>query len=843
MYRMLRDLRTRGYRVTAVIAADGGSLAKDLARAGIPYHVLDLEFFDRRVRGAGERLFSLVRLFRRLKPDVVQYHLFSSMILGRLAAWLADVPARFSMIPGPYHLESPVLRQIDIGTAWLDSSIIAACQFTRALYTDGGVPPDRLTTIFYGQDHQPYDPARVDRLRVRRELGVPVDRPVVGDVAYFYPRLPDSPFTPPHLVGRSVKGHDVLLRAVPKVLESVPDALFVLVGEGWGSEGRAYELELKNLARELGVERSVLFTGKRSDIPETLAMFDVSVQCSLSENLGGAIESQFMGVPLVVTRVGGLVDAVEDGVTGVVVAPDDPDDLARGLVRLLTDKPMAARVGEAGRRFALGHFTMDHTADALDALYRSTLASVEQSSLGARRGYRLSRLPWRAASLATWGYNTLVAPVKRATRPGRSEAVRRNARIPVSGTIIQMAGAIDNADWFVHICRSLRQRGHPTAAIIGWPEGPLATQLTASGIPYGMMALSVAPEGGRFRLPLYLVRFPIAVLRLARQFRRERISIVHTHIFHSILVGRLAAWLARVPCRVSMVPGPLHLEAPLTRLADRLTAWMDHRVVAGSQATASLYRDLGMTEPRLECIPYGGDPVRFDPAVTDGARIRREFGISTTDRVIGLVAHFYPPRHDWRTPPALRGRGLKGHEDFLDAAAILRKSFPDSRFLIVGDGLRAAGERYREALMERSARSGLEGSVMFTGRRDDVPDLLAAMDVAVQCSLSENYGGTIEALLLERPVVATRVGGMPETVRDGETGLLVPPGDPAALADAIGRLLIDPECARAMGRAGRALMLDRYTLDQMVMRISRMYDEVLGGRTEAAPVVSARESS
>src|SRR6202030_3494642 len=92
-----------------------------------------------------------------------------------------------------------------------------------------------------------------------------------------------------------------------------------------------------------------------------------------------------------------------------------------------------------------------------------------------------------------------------------------------------------------------------------------------------------------------------------------------------------------------------------------------------------------------------------------------------------------------------------------------------------------------------------------------VASLLAAADVAVQCSLTENLGGTIEALLMECPVVATRVGGMPESVRDGETGLLVPPSDPAALAAAILRLLEHRDEAAAFGRAGRALMLERFT--------------------------------
>jgi glycosyltransferase involved in cell wall biosynthesis len=107
--------------------------------------------------------------------------------------------------------------------------------------------------IYYGQDHTLFDPARSDGARVRRELGIEPDRPVVGDIAYFYPPAPAGPFTPPDLAERDLKGHDVLLRAVPHVLRRVPDALFILVGDGWGAPGAAFMADMQRLARDLGI--------------------------------------------------------------------------------------------------------------------------------------------------------------------------------------------------------------------------------------------------------------------------------------------------------------------------------------------------------------------------------------------------------------------------------------------------------------------------------------------------------------------------------------------------------------------------------------------------------------
>ncbi len=841
MHQMLCGLRDRGHRTSAVISGGDGTLAARLTGDGIPFEVLDLDVLScRSAYEAGRKLSSLIALLRRARPDVVHFHLFPSIIVGRMAAWVADVPARFSMIPGTYYLEAPVLGDMDARTSRFDSKIIASCEYTRTLYARHGVSKDRVELVYYGQDPSLFSPAAADPRRVREDLGIPATRPVVGQVAYFYSPGAEGPFTPPHLVGRGIKGHDVLLRAFPRVLEQVPDALLLLVGEGWGPQGQAYMAEMRQLARDLGVADNVRFAGARSDIPETLQAFDVSVQCSLNENLGGSIESLLMARPLVASDVGGLPDAVKHERTGLLVPPDDPDALASAIARLLMDKPLARRLAETGREFALERLTLTRTVAELETLYRDELGAVAQADGGCIRRYRRLRTLTRSIYIAPWAWRALVKPVKRALRDFYRPAGISSTTAPVETApedapvtapprrvmhrrVVQMAGAVENSEWLVQICRRLQARGHNVSAIIGWPKRSLARRLQDSGVPYGATMLSFAQDKGRLRLPIYMLVLPRIVLGLAWQFRRLRVEVVHTHIFNSIIIGRVAAWLARVPCRVSMVPGPLHLEAPFTRAIDRLTCWMDHHVVAGCEATYDRYRAMGLSEPHLQCIRYGVDPDCFDPATADGSRVRAELGVPAAAPVVGLVAYFYPPRTDWETPPHIRGRGVKGHEDFLAAARLVHERYPEARFVLVGAGWGEAGERYRQQLLNTARADGLGDSVVFTGHRDDVPDVLAAMDVAVQCSLSENYGGTIESLLMCRPTVATRVGGMPETVRHEETGLLVPPRDPDALAAAICRLLDSPDEARRFAQAGRRLMLDRHTIEHTVAAIDDLY--------------------
>lgn len=401
--------------------------------------------------------------------------------------------------------------------------------------------------------------------------------------------------------------------------------------------------------------------------------------------------------------------------------------------------------------------------------------------------------------------------------------------------IAQVVSASEGADWLAAIAGGLRDRGHDVWAIIAAPDGRLPERLDDLGVPW--LATSLAPEpspagGGPLDLVSKGSKALAAAVRLYLLLRRLRVDVVHTHAFRAILLGRLAAWAARVPIQVSMVPGPYHLSAPIQRGLDRLTWRLDDRVVASCEYTRALYRELGVPSRRLACIYYGVDPSRFDPARAEPRRVRRELAVNDAP-LVGLVAYFYAPDYGRLIPPELRGRGLKGHEFFLEAAAQVLAELPQTRFVLVGDGYGEHGEAYGLRLRERSTALGLQHAVLFTGFRADVPDVLAALDVSVQCSLNENLGGTIESLLMEAPTVATRVGGMPEAVRHEETGLLVPPADAAALAQAILRLLRDREQARAWGRAGRRLMLERFTLERTVSDIDALYREVVEERHRA----------
>lgn len=390
-FEQLRDLRDKhGHHVSVILNGDRGALVDKFRAAGIRVLTADFEFLNSSdFFVLPKKILALARMLHRERFDVVQTHLFHSMVIGRIASWIADVPVRLAMIAGPFHLEAYTPRWIDKSTQWMETALIPSCDHSRQLYRSMGVSSDRLHVIYYGPDEAQFDPDQHVAAQLRRELGWGIQTPVIGMVAYFYPELGVNRWTPPAVQGKAVKCQADLIRAMPIILRQQPEAKLVFIGSGWGEAGEAYLEKMKELTRSLGLEDAVKFLGYRKDVPSLLKALDVTVQASLSENLGGTIEALLMKCPIVVTRVGGLVDSVIDGKTGVVVKPADPEALAHGLLSQLENPGRAAQMAEAGRRFMLDHFTLRATVDKQSALYGSLRARKRQGYRRALIAYRL----------------------------------------------------------------------------------------------------------------------------------------------------------------------------------------------------------------------------------------------------------------------------------------------------------------------------------------------------------------------------------------------------------------------------------------------------------------------
>ena len=442
MIAMMREQKRLGHDVAAIIPGRDGGIGARLDALGIPCHVAGVDILFARPFLVQKivALLRLARLLRTLRPDVVHSHIVNSVITARLASWIADVPIHLGANAHPYSMESDVLRPIEVGTSFCDAATIASCTYTHELMLRHGVPKDRLELIYYAVDQSGHDPALTDGSRVRRELGIAEEAPVIGKIAYFYAPANTAGLLPPRLVRRGIKGHDVLIRAAPQVLKSFPDAKFILVGRGWGTGGPKYEQELKDLAQSLGVSHAVLFPGERSDVPDVLASFDIAVQCSLSDNLGGTVEALLMERPLVVSDIGGFADTVLHEETGLVVPVDDPPALAAALERLLRDRALGRRLGENGRRRMLERFTLARAVAGTEELLARRRTAGRHYRIAVSIG-RTIALPFRLLPIGIDVYRGLrqhgFSPVRFVLRrirhiAGRCLALVRKPRVTAS---------------------------------------------------------------------------------------------------------------------------------------------------------------------------------------------------------------------------------------------------------------------------------------------------------------------------------------------------------------------------------------------------------------------------
>ena len=326
-------------------------------------------------------------------------------------------------------------------------------------------------------------------------------------------------------------------------------------------------------------------------------------------------------------------------------------------------------------------------------------------------------------------------------------------------------------------------------------------------------------ELGQLGIPLH--EYPVTTFRsvqalaqqarLARQIARSRIDIVHAYNFYGNVFALPPARLM-APVVIASIRDRSPYLTPMQKRVQRYACQFADRILVNADAVKDwLVGQEGYDPTNIVVIRNGVDMTRF-AASPAGDRIRFELGIPADSRLVVVVS---------------RLTRLKGIEQFLEAAASLKPWYPDVRFLIVGE-TSPPDPAYLRELEDLSKVLGVADCVTFTGRRSDVPAVLSAADVAVMPSLNEALSNVLlESMAAGAPVVATRVGGTPEALTDGETGLLVPPGDAGAIVRAVSRLLNDRELACRLGHAARTRIAERFSVDRMVHATEEIYAELL----------------
>ena len=347
-------------------------------------------------------------------------------------------------------------------------------------------------------------------------------------------------------------------------------------------------------------------------------------------------------------------------------------------------------------------------------------------------------------------------------------------------------------------------------------DGRLGRALAQEGIPHTSVDMAVLRRRytNVFGLLAFSRRLLVGTLALRRIMRDRHVALVHSQTGAVWCGGLASRWLGvpHIYYIMEIIQTPR-----LTRhlMARFINAYGDRVVVISRAVGEHLMKDAPGIEERITVIPPGIDAETFHPR-NQGKGVREEWGVRDDEVVFGVVARI----HWW-----------KGQDLFLRAAARIAREVPHARFVLVGDVV--PGEEWRrEALKREIARMGIGDRVVWAGYREDIPQVMAALDVLVLPSTEpEPFGRVIvEAMATERPVIASAHGGPVESVVHGETGLLFPPQDEEALAAAMKQLARDPDLRVRMGKAGRARVLEKYTVDRHVAAFQSLYEEILEGR-------------
>ncbi len=294
---------------------------------------------------------------------------------------------------------------------------------------------------------------------------------------------------------------------------------------------------------------------------------------------------------------------------------------------------------------------------------------------------------------------------------------------------------------------------------------------------------------------------------------KHHIQIIHTH-------GSQDSWMAAFAGRLSsyrpVILRARHKSTPVSPTFghDVLYRRLPHAVTTTGEAVRlQLINDNHLDPDTVFSIPTGVDVDRFQPGSLN-RDVKQELGIQPEQLVVGTISFLRPE---------------KGIDVLIDAISLLKQEFPQICCLIVGTG------QERQKLLAQIQQQQLEATIVLSGFREDIPELLHAMDVFVLPSLEEGMPQSLlQALAMERAVVASSVGGVPELVRDGKTGFLVSPQDPTALAEKIRLFIQDPVQRKTMGKAGRQVIVRHHSMESMLTKTEALYSSLLEKREKHA---------
>ncbi len=378
--------------------------------------------------------------------------------------------------------------------------------------------------------------------------------------------------------------------------------------------------------------------------------------------------------------------------------------------------------------------------------------------------------------------------------------------------VLTVVKTTDGAAWAAYQARELVRRGIEVHVALPADSGSLFPVWETSGAKIHVTATGLPVDE-----PWAFARRRRGVLRLVNEVSPD---LIHSHFVTTTLMLRLSLGRDHPIPRLFQVPGPLHLEHAAYRVLETATAGPADSWICSSRYIRDLYEGAGIPRERLFLSYYGTDTAGFGRDRT--GRFRRELGIADDEIVVGNINYIYPPKYYLG-----QTRGIKGHEDVIDALGIVVRRRRGVTGVLAGGAWGGAGG-YERRLRRKAQRAGA-GKILMPGylSGETVREAWADFDVAVHVPLSENCGGVLEPLLAGVPTIAGRVGGLAEVVMEGVTGRLVPIGRPDILAGAIGETIEDRGYHLKLAMRGKALVEEMFDYRRTAGEIADIYRYVL----------------
>ncbi len=522
---------------------------------------------------------------------------------------------------------------------------------------------------------------------------------------------------------------------------------------------------VRKAARNAG---NVEVLGRVPDVTSFLHKATIAV-CPMRSGSGiqnKVLEAMATGTPVVATRI------ANRGVRGTggrdLLLADAAADFAYEIDRLLADAQLRTKLAEAGRTLVEQEFRWEEHARRLVQIYEAEIGD---------EGRRKTEDERRKTN-------------------GNSARLTRHSAIRDRINVMQMTditgrGGAEKA--LVDIALHLDRSKYNVTVCATRSAGNYQPLLDEAGVTTFVQGRKSRWDLGQW-------------IKLVRLMRREQVDVLHTHLFGSNTLGRLLGRLAGVPVVIAhehwstKASREVWVDRALYRLSDRI-------LVPSAASKEMVMRTEGIPAGKIDVVYNGVDTAIFAQGEKRG-EVRSELHISSDAMVLGIVGRLSEEKG--------------GVDVLIRAVARLCKSNPNLRLLVVGDG------PLRGSLEALAAESAPGGEIMFTGTRNDVAHLLSAMDLFVLPSLNEALPIVVlEAMAAGLPVIATRVGGVPEIVDHEKTGLLVEPGSEDSLYSALDRLIFDADLREQLAQAGRRRVASDFTIERMVERIEGLYEELL----------------